>query len=189
MGPIFYGGIKLAANVRVILKDFPQTLCIVSVGKIIWLVLSDEQMSQGWPFSLLNDEQMRNWLGVEHLPVMTPVWFPFHSFISFTSLSDKIRLRQAVQMRVVWSRFPSSPSRVFLVPQNTFLPHFVVNFSWNNIKILWFEFRIPTNMKRLIFLACVFIFHLRLPQGKKRVGIGYIWSSPISNGDHWPFLV
>ena len=34
-----------------------------------WLVLSDEQMSKGWPYSLLNDEQMSNWLGVEHQPV------------------------------------------------------------------------------------------------------------------------
>ena len=33
-----------------------------------WLVLSDEQMSQGWQSSLLNDEQMSNWLGVEHQP-------------------------------------------------------------------------------------------------------------------------
>ena len=33
-----------------------------------WLVLSDEQMRKGWPFFLLNDEQMSNWLGVEHLP-------------------------------------------------------------------------------------------------------------------------
>ena len=31
-------------------------------------MLSDEQMSNGWPFSLLNDEQMSNWLGVEHQP-------------------------------------------------------------------------------------------------------------------------
>ena len=29
-------------------------------------MLSDEQMSKGCPFSLLNDEQMSNWLGVEH---------------------------------------------------------------------------------------------------------------------------
>ena len=36
----------------------------------VWAVLSDEQMSNGWPFSLLNDEQMSNWLGVEHQPVM-----------------------------------------------------------------------------------------------------------------------
>ena len=28
-----------------------------------WLVLSDEQMSKGWLFFLLNDEQMSNWLG------------------------------------------------------------------------------------------------------------------------------
>ena len=33
-----------------------------------WAVLSDEQMSKGWPYSLLNDEQMSNWLGVEHQP-------------------------------------------------------------------------------------------------------------------------
>ena len=40
---------------------------------IFWLVLSDEQMSKGWPFFLLNDEQMSNWLGVEHQPVLK-VW-------------------------------------------------------------------------------------------------------------------
>ena len=34
-----------------------------------WAVLSDEQMRKIWPFSLLNDEQMSNWLGVEHQPV------------------------------------------------------------------------------------------------------------------------
>ena len=32
-------------------------------------MLSDEQMSKRWPFSLLNDEQMSNWVGVKHLPV------------------------------------------------------------------------------------------------------------------------
>ena len=31
-------------------------------------MLSDEQMSKRWQFSLLNDEQMSNWLGVKHLP-------------------------------------------------------------------------------------------------------------------------
>ena len=36
----------------------------------IWLVLSDEQMSKGLPFFLLNDEQMSNWLGVEHQPAI-----------------------------------------------------------------------------------------------------------------------
>ena len=39
---------------------------------INWLVLSDEQMSKGLPFFLLNDEQMSNWLGVEHQPVKDP---------------------------------------------------------------------------------------------------------------------
>ena len=37
-------------------------------NQIYWLVLSDEQMSKRWPFSLLNDEQMSNWVGVKHLP-------------------------------------------------------------------------------------------------------------------------
>ena len=32
-------------------------------------MLSDEQMSKGWPFSLLNDEQMSNKVGVKHQPV------------------------------------------------------------------------------------------------------------------------
>ena len=31
-------------------------------------MLSDEQMSKRWQFSLLNDEQMSNWVGVKHLP-------------------------------------------------------------------------------------------------------------------------
>ena len=34
-----------------------------------WTVLSDEQMSNGWSFSLLNDEQMSNKVRVEHQPV------------------------------------------------------------------------------------------------------------------------
>ena len=31
-----------------------------------WAVLSDEQMSNGYPFSLLNDEQMSNKVRVKH---------------------------------------------------------------------------------------------------------------------------
>ena len=34
-----------------------------------WAVLSDEQMSNGYPFSLVNDEQMSNKVGVKHQPV------------------------------------------------------------------------------------------------------------------------
>ena len=33
----------------------------------------DEQMSKGWPFSLLNDEQMSNKVGVEHQPVESQI--------------------------------------------------------------------------------------------------------------------
>ncbi len=40
-------------------------------------MLSDEQMSNEWAFSLLNDEQMSNKVGVEHQPVII-----FHSFHS-----------------------------------------------------------------------------------------------------------
>ena len=33
-------------------------------------MLSDEQMRKIWPFSLLNDEQMSNKVGVKHQPVL-----------------------------------------------------------------------------------------------------------------------
>ena len=36
---------------------------------LYWTVQSDEQTSNGWPFSLLNDGQMSNKVGVEHQPV------------------------------------------------------------------------------------------------------------------------
>ena len=42
-------------------------------------MLGDEQMSKRWPCSLLNDEQMSNWVGVKHLPVtqlQTGFFFP-----------------------------------------------------------------------------------------------------------------
>ena len=35
------------------------------------VMLSDEQMSKRWPFSLLNDEQMSNKVRVEHQPDKT----------------------------------------------------------------------------------------------------------------------
>ena len=41
-----------------------------------WAVLSDEQMSNGWPYSLLNDEQMSNKVRVEHQPVKDGVIIP-----------------------------------------------------------------------------------------------------------------
>ena len=52
---------------QLVLKFFPMSQAI-SEPLANWLVLSDEQMSKRWPFSLLNDEQMSNWLGVKHLP-------------------------------------------------------------------------------------------------------------------------
>ena len=38
--------------------------CVSNVFLLVWVVLSDEQRSKRWPFSLLNDEQMSNWVGV-----------------------------------------------------------------------------------------------------------------------------
>ncbi len=42
----------------------------VVFNDLIWAVLSDEQMRKIWPFSLLNDEQMSNKVGVKHQPVI-----------------------------------------------------------------------------------------------------------------------
>ena len=50
-----------------------------------WQVLSDEQMSKEWPFSLLNDEQMSNWLGVEHCPVVSGRVCPKNKMMEFFS--------------------------------------------------------------------------------------------------------
>ena len=43
---------------------------MVAEVMFVWAVLSDEQMSNGWSFSLLNDEQMSNKVRVEHQPVV-----------------------------------------------------------------------------------------------------------------------
>ena len=50
-------------------------------------MLSDEQMSKGCPFSLLNDEQISNWLGVEHQPVEKVADF-MELFLLHVSLVD-----------------------------------------------------------------------------------------------------
>ncbi len=58
----------------------------------IWLVLSDEQMSTGWSFSLLNDEQMSNQVRVEHQPEIYRVTFKiteiFVPFVVAWGLND-----------------------------------------------------------------------------------------------------
>ena len=66
MGPRFLGGslLKLKVSHR-----------IHGTGIFTWVVLSDEQMSKKLQFSLLNDEQMSNWVGVKHLPV-TYIYIP-----------------------------------------------------------------------------------------------------------------
>ena len=54
-------------------------------------MLSDEQMSKRLPFSLLNNEQMSNWLGVEHQPV---TFFGLASIISIADLDLVLRQSQ-----------------------------------------------------------------------------------------------
>ena len=54
---------------------------------IIWAVLSDEQMSNGYPFSLVNDEQMSNKVGVKHQPVMPFAQMAWR-FLVFNEWSD-----------------------------------------------------------------------------------------------------
>ena len=51
--------------------------------EIFWAVLSDEQMSNGYPFSLLNDEQMSNKVGVKHQPVFFSPFFGENFFVDF----------------------------------------------------------------------------------------------------------
>ena len=60
-----FGGIKVDVNVW---ENKVKTLGDGDVF-LCWAVLSDEQMSNGYPFSLLNDEQMSNKVGVKHQPV------------------------------------------------------------------------------------------------------------------------
>ena len=70
------------------------------VGLFIWAVLSDEQMSKGWPFSLLNDEQMSNWLGVEHQPVCCVLCMDF-CFLMANFPSD------VTSDGLTWKKLPS----------------------------------------------------------------------------------
>ena len=46
-----------------------KTLTFHGFGGSWWAVLSDEQMSKGWPSCLSNKEKISNKLGVEHQPV------------------------------------------------------------------------------------------------------------------------
>ena len=55
-----------------------------------WLVLSDEQMSKTWQFSLLKDEQMSNKVGVKHQPAKDIdtdyAHLPVRTFLLFEAL-------------------------------------------------------------------------------------------------------
>ena len=60
----------------------------IEVRIFSWAVLSDEQMSNGYPFSLLNDEQMSNKVGVKHQPVID--WCCFE--VSFCKKEHRVSL-------------------------------------------------------------------------------------------------
>ena len=64
---------------------------------VYWAVLSDEQMSNGCPLFLLNDEQMSNKVGVEHQPV--------YRECKFFRLTQNRRLsaHRALQHALLWS--------------------------------------------------------------------------------------
>ena len=53
-----------------------------------WAVLSDEQMRKRWLFSLLNDEQMSNKVGVEHQPVKPYLPYQYLSNGMFSAPRD-----------------------------------------------------------------------------------------------------
>ena len=83
-------------------------------------MLSDEQMSKGYPFSLLNDEQMSNKVRVEHQPdstfkvVVGFDEFPFGIRLIFRGklandwVSLKIRAPKKIHQISVGSRVPKS---------------------------------------------------------------------------------
>ena len=48
-------------------------MSILDIYQLLWAVLSDEQMRKILPFSLLNDEQMSNKVGVKHQPASSKV--------------------------------------------------------------------------------------------------------------------
>ena len=55
-----------------------------------WAVLSDEQMRKIWPFSLLNDEQMSNKVGVKHQPDGEDVHVCMSSWILSKFFGDEL---------------------------------------------------------------------------------------------------
>ena len=71
---IFLHGLKFVDFLGVVILEDVALPKLMMTYKLIWAVLSDEQMSNEWPFSLLNDEQMSNKVGVEHQPVMFYLW-------------------------------------------------------------------------------------------------------------------
>ena len=50
-------------------------------------MLSDEQMTTGWPFSLVNDEQMSNQVRVEHQSGLAPTIF-IHGVMGLLTVAE-----------------------------------------------------------------------------------------------------
>ena len=91
-----------------------------TVPTIPWLVLSDEQMSKRWPFSLLNDEQMSNWVGVKHLPV--PYWhfLEMHYFAFQTAWTSTHRIHVWYISLQMWVNIPYMDPMVYRIfPSNS----------------------------------------------------------------------
>ena len=64
-----------------------QTPILLNGVIYIWAVLSDEQMRKIWPFSLLNDEQMSNKVGVKHQKdIYNPYTWPIKKWVPVNSL-------------------------------------------------------------------------------------------------------
>ena len=72
-----------------------------------WLVLSDEQMSKRWQFSLLNDEQMSNWVGVKHLPVFLRFYYIITGSILLTPTPESGIKEVILDSGAVWVNFPA----------------------------------------------------------------------------------
>ena len=98
-------------------------------GFKIWAVLSDEQMSNGCQFSLLNDEQTSNWLGVEHQPEMfqaflgdqSMTWYYSGSWILCACVGNLCLI--SVQIGdVFWLTYMPGIWRPFVLPGNDFWP-------------------------------------------------------------------
>ena len=78
-----------------------------------WAVLSDEQMSNGYPFSLVNDEQMSNKVGVKHQPANVGK-YSIHGFYGIRSFFLRIGITWdefiTIKLTTIWDNIWSNYS-------------------------------------------------------------------------------